>query len=251
MNSETDPSPQPTILRRIWRWLKRTLQVGGLLFAMYFLIVLVGLFPLNNDYEPPDVGVEIYVISNEVHADLVLPIANDVVDWRVCFPSSHFAGDVSTAKYLMVGWGDRGFFVETERWSDLKVSTALHALWSNDTVLHVTQTDYSDWETRAVKVRITPEQYAALARHVRATLADVKQSDATPAELTERLQQPAECQLVGARYGENDAFYTAHGRYHVLNTCNSWVGNGLQKAGVRVGTWTPLPKTVYFYLPRL
>lgn len=221
------------------------------MFAAYFLIVLAGLFPLNNNYEPPDVGVENYVISNEVHADWVLPIVNEIVDWRNCFPASHFAGDVSMAKYLVVGWGDRGFFVETERWSDLKVSTALNALWSNDTVLHVTQTDYSDWAALAVKVRISPVQYTALVQYVRATLADCRPTDATTEDLTELLQKPVNCQLVGARYSENDAFYHARGRYHVLNTCNSWVGNGLRQAGVRVGAWTQLPKTVYFYLPSL
>ncbi|MDP1563419.1 MAG: DUF2459 domain-containing protein [Pirellulaceae bacterium] len=225
MNSEPNNRPRPTIVRRVWGWLKRAMKVGGLLFATYLLILLVGLFPLNNDY--------------------------DVVDWRTCFPVSHFAGDVSSAKHLVVGWGDRGFFVDTERWSDLKVSTALHALWSNDTVLHVSQTEHNDWETRAVKVRISAEQYSALVRYVRSTLADVERSHATTGDFTELLQKPVDGQLVGARYGENDAFYHAHGRYHVLNTCNSWVGNGLRQAGVRVGAWTPLPKTVYFYLPNL
>jgi uncharacterized protein (TIGR02117 family) len=251
MNSEPNIRPKPTVLRCLWSWIRQTIKIGLLLFATYLLIVLVGLFPINNDYQPPLSGVEFYVISNEVHADLVLPISNEIVDWRTCFPASHFAGDVSSAKYLVVGWGDRGFFVETERWRDLKVSTAVHALWSNDTVLHVSQTDYSGWETRAVKVRISSEQYAALVRYVRATLADVERSDTTTEDLTELLQKPVNCQLVGARYRENDAFYHAHGRYHVLNTCNSWVGNGLRQAGVRVGAWTPLPKTVYFYLPSL
>lgn len=251
MNTESHLQPKPTILRRVWGWIKRAGKVLGLLIAAYLLIVLLGLFPINNDYRPPDVGVEIYVISNEVHADLVLPIANDIVDWRTCFPASHFAGDVSAAEHVLFGWGDRRFFIETARWRDLKLSLALNALWSTDTVLHVTQAESRYWETNAVKVRLSNEQYATLVRYVRATLADVDPATAATADLTAHLQQPVASPITGARYNDNDAFYHANGRYHVLNTCNSWVGNGLRQAGVRVGAWTPLPKTVYFYLPRL
>lgn len=251
MNAESNQQLRPTLLRRVWGWLKKAAKFLGLLLAIYFLIVLLGLFPVNNNYLPPDDGVEIYVISNEVHADFVLPIVNDVVDWSVCFPASHFAGDVGAAKYVLFGWGDRRFFVETARWRDLKVSTALNAFWSNDTALHVTQTDSRHWESYAIKVRISRDQYAELARYVRATLADVNPATVTAADLNELLQKPVTNPIAGARYADNDAFYPANGRYHVLNTCNSWVGNGLRRAGVRVGAWTPLPKTIYFYLPSL
>ncbi|MBL8888375.1 MAG: TIGR02117 family protein [Planctomycetaceae bacterium] len=251
MNAESNQQPRPKILRRVLGWLKRVGKLLGLLLTIYFLIVLLGLFPVNNDYHPPDDGVEIYVISNEFHADLVLPIVNDVVDWRVCFPASHFAGEVGAAKFVLFGWGDRRFFVETARWRDLKMSIALNALWSNDTALHVTQTDSRHWEPNAVKVRISRDQYAELARYVRATLADIDPATMTVADLNESLLKPVSNPIAGARYGVNDAFYHANGRYHVLNTCNNWVGNGLRRAGVRVGAWTPLPKTIYFYLPNL
>ena len=29
--------------------------------------------------------------------------------------------------------------------------------------------------------------------------------------------------------------------YNALNTCNTWTGSVLKKAGVRIGMWTPLP----------
>ena len=41
-----------------------------------------------------------------------------------------------------------------------------------------------------------------------------------------------------------DAFYDATGRYSAVRTCNEWVGEGLRRAGVRVGRWTPFPVTV-------
>jgi len=47
----------------------------------------------------------------------------------------------------------------------------------------------------------------------------------------------------------DDVRCQARGSYHCLNTCNCWVGRALRSCGVRTGWFTPLPKTVFFYLP--
>jgi hypothetical protein len=64
-----------------------------------------------------------------------------------------------------------------------------------------------------------------------------------------RLKDNLASQIPGIAYSNDDAFFLAHGTYHLLNTCNSWVGRGLRQAGVKVGQFTPLPKTVFFHLP--
>ena len=48
-------------------------------------------------------------------------------------------------------------------------------------------------------------------------------------------------------YGPYDVFYEARGRYDALRTCNSWTGEALASAGVRVGRWTPFPVTVLWW----
>ena len=42
-----------------------------------------------------------------------------------------------------------------------------------------------------------------------------------------------------AVYGKNDAFYDAKGRYSFLNTCNTWINDGLKVAGQEAALWTP------------
>jgi hypothetical protein len=32
-------------------------------------------------------------------------------------------------------------------------------------------------------------------------------------------------------------------------TCNCWVGEAMRSAGIRTAWFTPLPKTVFLYLP--
>ena len=54
--------------------------------------------------------------------------------------------------------------------------------------------------------------------------------------------------IPGSNYGDRDAFFEAVGDYSAVNTCNNWVGRAMQVAGIRVGWFTPLPKTMFLYL---
>ena len=91
---ETPARPRRTLRGRIARVLLRCCQFFLLLLVLYFLLALVGLIPVNNDFEPTPDGVEIMVTSTAIHADLVLPIRNETVDWSQYLPPSDFADDV-------------------------------------------------------------------------------------------------------------------------------------------------------------
>ncbi|MFM7854609.1 MAG: DUF2459 domain-containing protein [Flammeovirgaceae bacterium] len=41
------------------------------------------------------------------------------------------------------------------------------------------------------------------------------------------------------RYWDNDSFYEAKGTYNLFFTCNTWVNEGLKKAGLKACLWTP------------
>ncbi|MCS6852792.1 MAG: TIGR02117 family protein [Gemmataceae bacterium] len=226
--------------RRAIRWLIRCLAaVIGVVLApgiVYFLIALVGLIPVNNDFSPTPNGIEIIVTSDILHAELVLPIRNEVVDWTEYFPASDFAGDVSGATHVAVSWGDREFYLSTPTWADTRADTVLRALfWPTVSCAHVSLWFDYTLPPRSRKTTLSSEQYRRLVRHVLGTL-----------QLDES-GRPR--RIVGAAYGPADAFYEAHGYYHACNTCNSWVGRGLKAAGVRIGWFTPLPGSVLWYLP--
>ncbi len=224
-------------LRFLWRWCRRVAAAVGLVLLLYFVIILIGLIPVNNDFKPAEDGVEIWVTSNPVHADLILPMETGAINWRESFPASAFSGDTGGATHVAIGWGDKGFFIHTRTWADLRCSTAAHALlWPSDSCLHVAMTREEYFDASARPVKISYEQYAELVRHINASFRLDESGNRIP--------------IPGVSYHESDAFYEARGTYHALNTCNSWVGRAMRSAGIRTARLTPLPKTVFMYLPK-
>ena len=235
--SDTQPTPPRHTLRsRIFRGLRRCGKVFLLLFALFCIVILVGLIPVNNGFQPADDGVEITVTSTEIHADFVLPMRNETVDWRQHLLPSDFAGDVSGATRVSFGWGNKEFYMDTRTWADLKAGTVFRAMfWPSPTCMHVFLWDDNIAHVNARKTRISSEQYRRLVEYIQGSF---------------RRDEGGRFMCVKGRgYGPNDAFYEAHGSYHALNTCNCWVGRGLKAAGVRTGWFTPLPKTVSLYMP--
>ncbi|HIE99737.1 MAG TPA: TIGR02117 family protein [Planctomycetes bacterium] len=239
---EQDASAAPTrgagksIPRRMLALLKRCAMGISLVVAFYFLVVLIGLIPVNNNFATDRDGIEILVTSNPVHADVVLPIETSVVNWRDHFPAASFSGNTQSATHVAIGWGDKGFFLQTPTWNDLKMSTAANALfWPSETCLHVTMKSAVTTNENTRSVRISRQQYAELADFVIRSFRTEANGRNMPIE--------------SAGYSWNDAFFEAHGTYHCVNTCNSWVGRALRAAGVRTGWTTPLPQTVFLYLP--
>ena len=221
--------------RRIRRWIRRLTKTLLALILLYAGFVIIGLIPINNDFQPAEDGITVFVSSNPVHADVILPLTTDVIDWRKDFPPSCFRGDTSAATHVAIGWGERGFFLKTPTWADLKLSTAANALlWPSDTCIHVTMKSNVRTNSNVRSVSLTSEQYGQLVTFIRSSLAE---------------KEGLIRQIPSAAYNQNDAFFEAVGSYHCCNTCNSWVGNALDAADVRVGLATPLPKTVFLYLP--
>ena len=212
------------------------LQALAWAIAFYFSVVLLGLLPVNNAFEPTADGIEIFLISSAVHADIVVPVKTDVLDWRKFFPARAFAGDATAATLAAIGWGDRGFFIATPTWADLQLTTAAKALfWPTAACLHVSLIARDSLPADAKSVKISTAQYEQLTAYIRKSFR------------VDRAGSPL--QIPNAAYGPRDAFFEARGKYSCLNTCNSWVGRAMQAAGLRAGWFTPLPKTMFLYLP--
>jgi len=222
--------------RRFRKWIKRLFKAIAFVVVSYVLIVIVGLIPVNNDFQPEVDGVQIYVTSNAVHADVIVPVSNLVIDWRQEFATDSFSASALAATHVAFGWGDKGFFIETPTWNDLKVSTAANALLiPSDSCMHVVFADASAYGQDKRSVWISKEQYQKLVNFI---LASFEISDSG-----QRIEIP------DSAYGSRDAFFESHGRYHALNTCNSWAGRALRAADVRVPWLTPMPKSPMLYLP--
>jgi uncharacterized protein (TIGR02117 family) len=234
-------SPPPSVRPRRWRrWLWRLVAGAAGLAAFYVAFLALGFVPLNRGYrQPAEDYVVIFVRSNEVHTDLVLPVSVDgTAPWQRLFPPEHFRSNASSARYIAFGWGNRKFYIDTPTWAEFRITTACVVLfWPSEAVLHVEYLADAAPGEWLREVRLTREQYEHLAEFVRSTVG--------------RIDEQGRAVLASdSSYGSTDRFYTATGRYHCFNTCNQWTGRGLARAGVPVGVWTPLKPQVLCWLPK-
>lgn len=190
-----------------------------------------GAIPANGGWTPPADGVRIFVETNGVHTDLIVPVAAAGVDWRDLVRP----GDIGDSRYaaydhLAIGWGERRFYLETPTWADIRPGTVLRAAIGSDrTLVHVVHLPAPPTGDDVRAILLRPDEYRRLATFIRASFAH------TP---------PGYRPAFFHGYGDYDAFYSGSGRYDGLMTCNAWTGAALRHAGVRVGAWTPFPVTV-------
>ena len=168
--------------------------------------------------------ITVYLITDGVHTDLALPLANDVFDWTTIINPGDTRAASSDWGYAAFGWGDRGFYVETPHWRDLKISTALSAVSGlGDSIIHVTYYP-ALWEsTHSIAIPMPRAQYRRLAASIRDQFA----------------LHEGRAVVAAPAYGDNDTFYAAHGHYSLFHTCNSWTNRRLSDAGLKHVLWTP------------
>ncbi len=204
----------------------------------YLLTALVlGLIPVHPGFRSDPNGIAIYVRTNGVHAELVLPTQAAGVSWSEDFPAAHMRHLPAPLPWIAFGWGDREFFVTTPTWRELRTATAMRALSGRgDGAMHV---EYIERPRayRGREVRLSALQYGRLVDYVRASIA--RDASGRPVRLDAN------------GYFEADAFYAAVPRYSFWLTSNDWVRRGLTQAGVRTPRWSPFDVALFYQLDRL
>jgi uncharacterized protein (TIGR02117 family) len=232
------------MLHDIFKFIKSVLKfagntVLGILFltALYLLFaVIFTLIPSNISSKQPEKGITIYIKSNGVHTDLLLPTENKFYNWSDHILQEDFFPDTTDHPWTAFGWGDKGFYLNTPNWSDLKVSTALDALLpTGSSAMHVTLYGNTLQENkRTKKIILTDEQYLILCDYVFNSF--------------QRNEQEHFILIDCCHYkGLNDNFYEAEGSYHLFNTCNNWTNSALKAAGVKTAFWAPFDKCIFYH----
>lgn len=209
------------LLKKIGKWL--------LIFPLFVLSYLLAAWifaslPVNR--AQPKGELTLFLVSNGVHTDVVMPLKNEIFDWTsVVNPTDTITDDANIA-YVGLGWGERNFYLYTPEWKDLSVSNALGALSGlNRTLIHITYYSFEPMQDDyVVKFTVTSEQYQRLTKSLSESF---KQEDGKT------------ILLKGIHYQSNDAFYEAKGRYHLFNTCNTWLNDRLVGSGLKGVYWTP------------
>jgi uncharacterized protein (TIGR02117 family) len=152
-------------------------------------------------------GEPVYVVSNGWHTGVVVRGERG--------PRRLGVGD---HRYLEFGWGDRDAYLAPRITPRLAVRAALA---SRGSVLLVTGFDGTIADRYrgidVIELRVPGPAAEALTRFVDASLAGDAAGRPVPLD-------------VG--WTPVGAFYLARGRFHLLNTCNSWTARALQAAGL-------------------
>ncbi|MEM7664289.1 MAG: TIGR02117 family protein [Pseudomonadota bacterium] len=218
---------------RIAKWLAISLISAVIAFL---LVAWAGSsIPRNASWEEPDTSaaetVTILVGHNGIHTEIIMPIANETIDWRGVFPLGDIATPDRAYSHVGVSWGERSFFLETSTWSDLNLFTAVRALAGGEGLLHAAYYVRPAPSYDFRELRIRRDEYRELAAIISAQLA------------------PENARTTYPGYASHDVFYSALGTYHLGNTCNQWTSDQLARAGIGTGLWTPLPGGVMKWVP--
>lgn len=209
--------------------------LGGI--ALYVLTAILGTWITTGSKSTQTTikfPITIYIISNGLHTDIVVPAKHVVIDWRKHLTQPRFKA-FEQHSYISFGWGDAAFFLKSTQTGFPGTGTTLNAMFlPSSSLMHITF--YSRMYTNADNVyalTVSEKQYQALAKFILASL------------VTNQYQQ---FRFVAQGYGVADFFFKAKGYYHLFNTCNNWTSRGLKAMDIRTGIWTPFEQGVLYYL---
>lgn len=170
--------------------------------------------------------IDIYIMTNGVHTDIVVPVKNELKDWRKEIKFSDTKSANTNSTFLAMGWGDRKFYLETPEFSDLKFSTAINAVFGlGKSAVHTTYYTALREDQQCKKIRISKLQYQKLVEY-----------------LSKSFERTAEGHVKNIsttlNYDNSDAFYEGIGSYSMFKTCNTWANSALKYAGLKACYWT-------------
>jgi uncharacterized protein (TIGR02117 family) len=163
---------------------------------------------------PRDAGPvqRVHVVSDGWHSTLVLERAHAL--------SSVPPRDLVGSRYVELGWGDRAAYTAPRITSGLGLRAAFH---STASALHVAGFSEPVLERFAgfdvVALTLGPPALDELAQFVARSFARDDSGDVI---------------RLGPGHFAASSFYLATGRYHLFNTCNTWVARALRAAGLPI-----------------
>ena len=222
--------------------IKRIVNILGISLGTVVLLVLLYLaaaytlsrIAVNKNVES-STNIGIYILSNGVHTDIVVPIKSNAIDWSDYVKYEFTQGKDTSANLVAFGWGDKGFYLETPTWADLKFSVAFRAAFGLSTsAIHTTFYKQLSENDKCKSIQISNAEYTKLCEYI-----------------LNSFQMDSLGNLINidtdANYGDNDAFYEAIGSYTILRTCNTWTNDGLKSCGQKASLWTPFDTGIFYH----
>jgi len=218
------------MLRTGIKYIKKVLFCLVVLSIGYFLIALIlsiiSTTPENLDSVSEK---EVFISTNGIHLDIIVPRKNLKKGLQQELEISE------SVEYISFGWGDREFYLETPTWNDLKLSTAVKAIFLNSgAAMHLTV--YHKKYDRWIKIRICKMQLELLVNY-----------------LDKSFKRDEDNRLIEIKYSgytKYDKFYEATGNFSCVQTCNNWVNEGLKEAKIKTSIWSPFDYGVLYQIKK-
>lgn len=178
--------------------------------------------------------VSIYILTNNIHTDIVVPIKSESLDWAkdtilIDSVTQNFAFN-----YIGFGWGNKDFYLNTPEWSDLKLSTAIKAtLGFGKSAMHVTFFKNMQENEYCKRIEISREQYLRLSSYIQNSFRKGYNGEIIPIPTNDI-------------YSNFNLFYEAIGHYSMIYTCNSWTNTCLRNSGQKACLWTPFSFGIFY-----
>jgi len=196
------------------------------LVALYFLAAFcLSKISVNNNTSHTK-EIAIYIMTNGIHTDIVVPANNPLQNWTKEIKHNHTLAADSSYNYLAFGWGDKKFYLETPEFSDLKISTGLRAISGLSTsAMHITFYKEMIEDQNSRKIYISNDQYKKLIKYISDSF--TKTNSGHFIHINSNIH-----------YDNADAFYEAKGSYSIFKTCNTWANGALKASDQKACLWT-------------
>ena len=154
----------------------------------------------------------IYLIKQRWHTAIVFHTED--VDTTILPEVKYF----KVAELIDIGWGDEAFYQHPDFEWDLAYQALFYPTPSTLRVegIFISIIEYFNLSEIVVELKITNEQLKILQRYISDTIwRDEKNQH----------------KVLSKQYLNRVYFLKANGEYHLFNTCNTWLANGLELAG--------------------
>ena len=216
--------------------LRKTVRIS--LISILVIVGIIGIYLISAivfssiqvDREIANAEMEIFILTNGVHTDIVVPTITEHINW---FKDINHLTDTAKFKYLAISWGDKGFYLNTHTSDDLTFGTAFRAAFGlSSTAMHTTFYESMQEGESCKRILMSKGQFQRLIQFINQSF----QRDGNGKVIHIKTD---------ANYGNTDAFYEAIGTYSFVNTCNSWANLALKKGGQKACLWTPFQQGIF------
>jgi uncharacterized protein (TIGR02117 family) len=154
----------------------------------------------------------IYLIKQRWHTAIVFHTED--VD-SLIFPEVKY---FLAAELIDIGWGDEAFYQHPDFDWDLAYQALFYPTPSTLRVegIFISMLEYFNLSEIVVELKITNEQLKILQGYILDTIWHDENN---------------EHKVLSTQYLNRVYFLKANGEYHLFNTCNTWLANGLEQAG--------------------